>query len=289
MEPVKIDILVSITILLNNPGSEFKTTLDCIFTQNCPFKFEVVIVDSGSVDGTLDLIKKYPIKLYSIQPNEFNFGRTRDYIFSLTEGQFIIAISQDVVPKGNDWLKNLIEPFSNLDIALVQGIVALPKDRENFYWEKVGMFYFTRECKRWAASNNGIGVSFVNCAIRRSVWESNRLEKLEMMEDKFFQMKLAKGGYKIHREMKAICYHGHSYTMTELVKRCTNEGMGWRLVGHKYYCKEMIKDILSLKIYRQLLSGIKTREIKRFSELLFPIIRPVFVYIGYRFIKRYIH
>jgi len=288
MNHINNSIIASITILTSNPGEEFKATLDAIFTQDCSFKFEVVIVDSGSIDGTLDLVKKYPIRLYSIQPNQFNFGLTRDYVFSLTRGQFIVAISQDVIPADKYWLKNLIEPFSDPDIALVQGIVVLPKDRENFYWEKVGMFYFTRECKKWATNNNGIGVSFVNCAIRRSVWENNRLEKIEMMEDKFFQMKLSKGGYKIYREMKAMCYHGHTYTVNELIKRCTNEGLGWRIVHQRYSLLDMVRDILNLQIHRRLFNGIKTKQIKRLSELLFPLIRPFFVFFGNHFIKRYV-
>lgn len=288
MNPTNETPFASITILTSNPGSEFSSTLDGIFAQECPFKFEVVVVDSGSVDGTIDLIKNYPIKLYSIPSYEFNFGVTRDYVFSLTKGQFIIAISQDVIPVGNNWLKNLIEPFIDPDIAIVQGITVLPKDREQFFWEKVGMFYYTRECKRWASTHNGIGVSFVNCAIRRSVWQNNRLEKIEMMEDKFFQMKLSKGGYKIYREMNAMCYHGHTYTVCDLVKRCENEGLGWRMVGQTYSLTEMVRDLFNLKIYRQLFNGMKTHQVKRLSELLFPLIRPIFVFIGNHFVKRYV-
>lgn len=287
MNPVNETPLASITILTSNPGAEFQVTLDGIFAQECSFEFEVVVVDSGSVDGTLDLIKKYPINLYSIPSNEFNFGLTRDYVFSLTNGQFIIAISQDVVPVGNNWLKNIIEPFSNPDIALVQGITVLPKDGEQFFWEKVGMFYYTRECKMWASTHNGIGLSFVNCAIRRSVWQENRLEKIEMMEDKFFQLKLSKGGYKIHREVKAMCYHGHTYGVIDLVKRCENEGLGWRVIHQGYSFIDMVRDVFNLQIYRQLYNGIKTHQIKRSSELLFPLIRPLFVFIGNHFMKRY--
>ncbi|MDI6765244.1 MAG: hypothetical protein QME52_00205 [Bacteroidota bacterium] len=109
-----------------------------------------------------------------------------------------------------------------------------------------------------------------------------------MMEDKLFQNKIDKGGYKIHREMKAMCYHGHTYTVSELVKRCTNEGLGWRLVEQRYSFTEMVRDLFSFKIYRQLLNGIKNNQIKHISELMFPTIRPLFVYIGNRFIKRYV-
>ena len=281
--------VVSIAVLTKNAGPEFRATLEGVFTQHVSVPFEVVVVDSGSTDGTLDLLGEFPVRTHSIAPGEFNFGRTRDYAFSLTTGRVIVAISQDAVPFGPSWLENIIRPFAAADVALVQGSERLPTTRQLFYWEKVGCFYYTRECQRWNVSHGGVGVSFVNCAIRRTVWESNRLSDIEMMEDKMFQGMLERGGHRIVRQTDAMVVHAHSYSVVSLAKRCENEGLGWKLVGQNYSLFDMMRDVFHPGIWRQMLSGLARGEIRSAPELLFPIIRPVFVFVGNHLNKRFVY
>jgi rhamnosyltransferase len=282
MKAVPENPTASITVLTKNAGYGFRETLEAIFKQDCSFAFELVVVDSGSTDGTLDLMKQYPVKIHSMSPGEFNFGLTRDYVFSLSRGDFIIAIAQDVIPVGTYWLDNIIHPFCDTEVALVQGSAVLPTDGDLFYWEKIGLFYYTRECKRWTANHDGIGVSFVNCAIRRTVWKENRLCDIEMMEDKMFQAMLDSRGHRIYREPKAMVFHYHSYTLVDLAKRCENEGLGWKIVGQNYSVLDMVRDIFNPRIWRSVMSGIVKHQIKSTSELMFPLIRPIFVFIGNR-------
>ena len=276
------------TVLTKNPGQRFRTTLEAIFTQQCSAAFEVVMVDSGSTDGTLDLAQRYPVRIHTIHPDEFNFGRTRDYAFSLAKGDFIVAISQDVVPVGTSWLENLLHPFVDRDVALVQGGETLPDDRDLFYWEKVGCFYFTRECHRWQAAHGGVGVSFVNCAIRRSAWEENRLSDVEMMEDKVFQAMLDARGHRIYRQPRATVLHAHSYSLASLARRCENEGLGWKIVGLRYSALDMARDMVKPRMWGLAISGLIRRQITTSSELMFPLVRPLFVFVGNHFLDRYI-
>ena len=90
--------LVSIVLLTKNAGPEFEKTLQAIAGQEAVYPFEVIAVDSGSTDGTLELLDRFNVKSYSIPPSDFNFGLTRNHAFSLAGGDFIITISQDVVP-----------------------------------------------------------------------------------------------------------------------------------------------------------------------------------------------
>jgi rhamnosyltransferase len=279
----------SVTVLTKNPGHGFRTTLDAIFKQECATSFEVVVVDSGSTDGTLDLATQYPVSIYSIAPDEFNFGRTRDYAFSLTRGDFIVAISQDAVPAGTSWLENLIHPFVDRDIALVQGTEQLAEDRDLFYWGEMDLFYYTRESQRWKAGHGGVGVSFVNCAIRRSVWEENRLPDIEVMEDKVFQVMLDARGHRICQQPDAKVFHSHSYSLASLARRCENEGLGWKIAGQNYSALDMVRDILKPAIWRLEISGIVRRQVTTMSELMFPLVRPLFLFYGNHFLDRYVY
>ena len=183
----------------------------------------------------------YVIK--QVAPEEFNFGLTRDYGFSLGQGEIIVSLSQDAVPVGTKWLQRICEPFSNTEVAVVQGEEAPPADRELFFWDKIRLFYFTREPKRWQKLHHGLGLSFVNCAIRKSVWAANRLGRVEMSEDKVFQKKLTRQDHKIVFEPEAKVWHSHQYDRKSLATRCRNEGLGWRLVDIVYSRGDMLLDM----------------------------------------------
>ena len=67
---------VSIVIPTKNGGHLFEKVLDAVFKQKTEYEYEVICVDSGSKDGTLDVIRKYPCRLFQIEPSEFGHGKT---------------------------------------------------------------------------------------------------------------------------------------------------------------------------------------------------------------------
>jgi len=279
---------VSIVYLTKNGGQILRKSLEAVFFQNVDFEFEVIAVDSGSTDNTLEVLKSFPVKIYQIPPEEFNFGLTRDFGFSLAKGDLLITISQDAVPVGTNWLENIVSCFGDASIAVVQGKDILPNNEDLFYWDKVGLFYFTRDSENWIKTHDNIWVSFTSCAIRRQVWEENPLGRVEMSEDKVFQKQIMEKGYKIFFQRKAMVYHSHTYDVKTLAKRCENEGLGWRIAGHEYTFLDMIKDLLKFKTIFFLFYGLITFKIKRLSELLFILIRPIFVFKGNHFTKHYV-
>lgn len=279
---------VSIVYLTRNSRHLLKNSIEAVLSQDVDFSFEIIAVDSGSTDGTIDMIKQYPVRLFEIAPGDFNFGLTRDYSFSLAQGEIIIALSQDAVPAGTDWLVNMIAPFVNPSIAAVQGVDILPRGEELFYWDKVRKFFYTRESRTWISTHNNIGLSFTSCAVRRRVWEENPLGNVEMSEDKVFQKTLTEKGHTIFFQRNARDYHFHVYTVRSLAKRCENEGLGWRLAGQRYFLTDMILDIFNPEILYLLLRGIVTFQITRMSEFLFPLIRPFFIFKGNHFTKEYV-
>ncbi|MCK4829997.1 glycosyltransferase, partial [bacterium] len=278
--------LVSIVILTKKGGSLFQSCLDTIYDQIVDFSFEVVIVDSGSTDGTLQYIKKYPVRLYEIKSHEFSFGRTRDYAFGLSKGRYIVTLSQDVVPVNGNWLKKLIEPLAQDSADVVQGKVIVPVDREIFYWEKKGFFYFTREGAEFFEKYGEIGLSCCNLAIKRQAWEDTRFGGALMNEDKVIQRKLYEKGYRIVWAPDAIAYHGHSYNLKSLKNRCENEGLGWKCAGVKYRFPRMVRDLVQGKwVYGLLLKGLIKKEIRTVADVLFLFIRPLYLFKGNRFNK----
>lgn len=281
--------LATITYLTKNGGELFRRSLTEVLAQEVDFKFEVVVVDSGSTDGTLEYLRDQPVRFYQIAPGEFNFGLTRDYAFSLAAGEILVTLSQDAIPVGKNWLRDMVEPFAYAALAVVQGCEATPVDRDVFYWEEIGMFYQTRDCRKWNEQHNGIGMSFTNCAIRRSVWRENQMGRVEMSEDRVFQRAIAGKGGKIFPQWTAQVYHAHDYpTVNALAKRCENEGMGHRYVANCYSLRDMLFDLFRPSAIYFWLRGVLTGQITSLPEMLFPMIRPLFVYKGNHFSRYYI-
>lgn len=277
------DCKISIVILTKNAGPAFRQTLDQISAQTVDGDFELIIVDSGSSDGIVELLNNYPARLYTIRPDEFNFGLTRNYGFSLAKGEYIVTLSQDVTLSNQHWLANIIKPFQDNEmIAAVQGVICSSVNEDVFYWERNGLFYFTSETAKWM-SKYKIGLSFVCCAIRRSIWEQNQIGYTPFSEDKLFQMKIHNKGYQVVVARDAVCYHGHQYNFNSLRTRLLGEGMGWRYVGLRYTFKECLEDIIRNKwLIRKSFQAFFKRELNSMTELFFPLLRPILIYKGNR-------
>ena len=80
---------VSIVIPTKNAGPLFEKVLDMIFSQKTIYEYEVICVDSGSKDQTLEVIKKYPCKLYQIPASEFGHGKQELMLYLLHRMHFL--------------------------------------------------------------------------------------------------------------------------------------------------------------------------------------------------------
>jgi rhamnosyltransferase len=119
---------ISIIIPVKNGINTINKCLKAIFKQTLIDQTEVIIIDSGSSDGTLEILREYPVLLYCIPPVDFNHGATRNYGVSLAKGEIIVMTVQDAIPTDQYWLENLTNPFSDTDIMGICGRQMIPHD-----------------------------------------------------------------------------------------------------------------------------------------------------------------
>ncbi|UCD92963.1 MAG: glycosyltransferase family 2 protein [Methanobacteriota archaeon] len=271
---------VSVVILTKNGAETIGRCLESLFNQESSHKFEVIAIDSGSTDGTLDILGNFQVRLERIPPSEFNFGGTKNLGFSISKGDIVVFLSQDAIPAGSNWLERMIAPFEDEGVMIVQGVDR--SGRDGFYWLREGLFWYTSEIKRWLERYQQIGLSCVTIAIRKTAWEKVKFQTVPFGEDKLFQKNAVEAGMRIVLVDGTFVEHTHRYTCKSLRKRITNEGLGARISGEDYSFKDMIGDMLNLRIYRYLVRGMGRGEIRSVGELMFPVVRPFYVYKGAR-------
>ncbi|MFO7976091.1 MAG: glycosyltransferase family 2 protein [Candidatus Hydrogenedentota bacterium] len=279
---------VTIAWLTRNAGAVLDRALDAIAAQETNRSVELVAVDSGSTDGTVDRLKQHGARVIATDADTFDFGTARDRAFEDARSPIVVNLSQDAVPAHGRWLENLLAPLNEDKVAASCGrsVPDPGRPEPQFPWERNGYFYFTAEMRKFR-ERYGRGLSNANSAIKRAAWEKLRFGPQPIGEDFRFQTKLDAAGFRIAFPEDAPVLHQHNYGLTTLWKRCRNEGLGLRELDCPYTEMDLLSDLLSPKKYavwaRDLLHG----RLRSTAGLLFPVLRPCAVYAGSRFGRRY--
>ena len=89
---------VSIIIPTLNGGTRFLKCLNQIRAQKYSGKVELIIVDSGSNDGTCEAAESFGAIVKRIDKKEFNHSKTRTEAVAIASQEKIILMVQDAVP-----------------------------------------------------------------------------------------------------------------------------------------------------------------------------------------------
>ncbi|MFO7145096.1 family 2 glycosyl transferase, partial [Arthrospira sp. PCC 8006] len=161
---------------------------------------EIIIVDSGSTDATVSIASRYPVKIVSIRPEDFSFGRALNLGCRAASGDIIVIASAHVYPLYKDWLENLLYPFQRPEVALVYGRQRgneITKYSEHQVFAK--WFPETPDPSQMHPFCNN-----ANAAIRRQVWEKLPYdETLTGLEDLDWAKRAQRLGYQIAYQPEA--------------------------------------------------------------------------------------
>jgi rhamnosyltransferase len=227
---------LSILLLTKNGRRDLERVLPAIFSQNFSAPFEVIAVDSGSTDGTPDLLGRFPVRIEQIPSHEFHHARTRNHAASLSSGRILLFLSQDAIPASTNWLATMLSNFDDPQVAAVYGRQFPKPGSSSERQDALDAVYGKNKIVKDPAHRNGMGYHFyhfsdVNAAIRRSVWETERFpEDLRVFEDLGIAKRILDRGWKIVYEPKAAVYHSHTHSTVALFQRYFDIGYTLRLL-----------------------------------------------------------
>ncbi len=219
----------SIIIRAYNEARHLPRLLDGILQQTIANP-QVILVDSGSTDGTLEAAARYPVQVVSIAPQEFTFGRSLNRGLAAAECDLAVIASAHVYPVYPDWLERLLAPFADPQIGLVYG-----KQRggtsTQFSEHQIFAHWFpnqSRPRQEHPFCNNA------NAAIRRSLWQARPYdETLTGLEDLAWAKALLEQGGAMAYAAEAEVIHVHNETPHGVYNRYRREAMAFKRIFPK--------------------------------------------------------
>lgn len=254
---------ISIIILTKNGAKDLETGLPSIYQQETEYTFEVIVIDSGSTDGSLEIIRKYPVRLYEIPPKEFSHSGTRNKGASLAQGKYLVYITQDAIPANKEWLAKLVAPV--ITDPMVAGACSrvLPREHCNpvlareveadllgrpekiisFIEDPVKYEQMTPTEKRIFTSYHDI-----SSCMKKEVWEGYPYPSVSFAEDVAWAKLVLEKGYKIVHEPESVVLHSHDYDFKTIYARTFVDAKANKLIYGRINVASFL-DVLKLTIY----------------------------------------
>jgi rhamnosyltransferase len=215
---------VSIIIRCFNEERHIGTLLEQVYSQTVRDP-QVIVVDSGSTDGTLDIVARFPAQLARVSPADFTFGYSLNQGCRLATGTYLVMASAHVVPCDQEWLRRLIEPFADPRVALVYGR-QVGDERTKFSEQQLFAKQYPNESdfdQRIPFCNNA------NAAIRRSLWlEHPYDEELSGLEDLAWGKWAVEQGHRIAYTADSAVVHIHEESPAQIKRRHMREAIALR-------------------------------------------------------------
>ncbi|MCP4155488.1 MAG: glycosyltransferase family 2 protein [bacterium] len=212
---------VSIIIPAKNEGKNIGRCLEALFQQETSYEYEIIVIDSGSTDDTLAVLKTFPaVKIAHIDPAEFGHGKTRNLGAGISKGNYIVFLNADAIPMDKVWLDTLIDPLKeNKEIA---GVFSrhLPADDCHLYMARDLLKSMPEErmMRSEAGTFDFMLFSTVSAAMPRKIWKKVPFEKdIIIAEDQKWAKSVLSMGLKILYEPRSLVRHSHNYTPAQLM------------------------------------------------------------------------
>lgn len=216
-------MLVSLVIRTLNEARHLPALLESVSRQVTPgFTTEVVLVDSGSTDATLQVAAGFGARIVTIEKKDFTFGRSLNVGCEVAKGDILVFISGHCIPCFQSWLDELTAPIRS-GVADYSYGRQIGNDTSKFSERQLFRKYFPETSK---IPQDDFFVNNANSALSKSAWEQYRFDEiLTGLEDMELGKRLISSGKKIAYCADAPVYHLHDETWRQVRRRYEREAV----------------------------------------------------------------
>lgn len=219
---------VSIVFRALNEEKWFEPSLRACHDQVADgLDIEIVLVDSGSTDRTIEIAKAYGARIVHIRKADFTFGRSLNYGCEAATGEYLVLISAHCIPDSPTWLKNLIAPLDECMADYVYGR-QIGHDVSRFSEHAIFAQYFPSYDK---LPQEDFFINNANSALRKETWARYRFdETVTGLEDMVLAKAIQADGGKIGYLADAPVVHVHEEGFGQTYWRYYREALTLRQI-----------------------------------------------------------
>jgi rhamnosyltransferase len=242
---------VSIVIPTRDGAATLPQVLAAIGRQQVEPPPEVVAVDSGSSDGTVELLRGRVDRLLEVEAESFDHGLTRNRAIAAASGELVVLLVQDAVPAAPTWLATLTAPFANDPRLAGTFARQLPRpDASRLTRMALGRWVAAGAEGRVAEVDSAEALAaltpeqrHLRCAfdnvcscLRREVWQDHPFPAATIAEDLAWARQVLLAGWRLRYVPEAAVVHSHERSLayelgrTRLVHRRLVELFGLRTI-----------------------------------------------------------
>jgi len=247
-------IKATVVIPTYNGGALLEKVLQRLSTQTLPWPYEVLIIDSGSQDGTLEIVKKFSqFRLHQIDKKDFGHGKTRNLGATMAKGEYVAFLTQDALPVNDTWLYDtiiLLECYPKVagvfgrHLAYPDASAYTKRDLYNHFSKYENLpLVFNKQLKpeKYGLDQENLQrilhfYSDNNSCFRKSIWQEFPYPDVVYGEDQLWAKHIINLGYSTAYAKNATVYHSHNYNEHETFERSRVEAHFF----NQYFGYEMI-------------------------------------------------
>ena len=186
-------------------------TLAIIASQTIADRLQVLVVDSGSTDGTVQIATDAGAEVLELAPEEFTYGRALNYGCEHARGDIVISLSAHAFPRSRDWAERMLEPFRDPRVACAGG---MHRDAD-------GAPLRARVVQDYESARH---------APTRSLWERRPFRAdLPYTEDKEWAWAWLKEGHVVVLDPELDVDHSHAESWMDTYRRSRSEWTGFAM------------------------------------------------------------
>jgi len=211
---------VSIIIPAYNEETRIKNCLDSILASSYKKnKIEIVVVDDGSTDNTLKVLKSYRIKV--LKQKHLGKSKALNKGISAAKNEFVLVIDADTrIDK--DFIKEIVKPFSDKEVGATTGIIKLSNNKgvlPMFQNVEYGFYNLIRHSFSSLFKNSVWFLGALACYRKKIIKKIGLFKTDSLTEDIDIAMDINRAGYKNISVGKAFGYTNVPTSLKELYKQ----------------------------------------------------------------------